>query len=64
MNNKTAITLAATLGTIAFNEGRSCVPVLDSKLMDIIKENCVEIGSSIKFTSAFSEAWHAANLSA
>ena len=64
MNNTTAIALAATLGTIAFNEGRSCVPVRDSKLMEILKERCVEIGSSIPFTSAFTKAWHAANLSA
>lgn len=59
----TASTLltAATLGTIAFNEGRKAIPAQDQEMMNLIAAN---EGYALPLMKAYHAAWHAANLAA
>lgn len=51
---------ASVLGTIAFNSGKKSVPVLDKDFMTLLGTPGIDTLSAL---SAWTEAWHAANLS-
>ena len=55
-----AIIQASILGTIAFNSGKKSIPVLDKELMEMLEIDGID---TIAVLTAWSNAWHAANLS-
>jgi hypothetical protein len=63
MKIETAIFTAATLGTIAFNQGRTSVPIHDPAFYKLIKEHAWD-GSMTPVLKAWVSSWHAANAAA
>ena len=57
----TAILQAATLGTIAFGQGRKAIPAHDRAMLDLMAKNQ---GHGLPLMKAYHTAWHSANASA
>jgi len=56
---------AAELGAKAFHAGKSSVPIHDPEYMELMKSNPDKsIGSSLLIVTAWTKAWHKANIDA
>jgi hypothetical protein len=60
MNKEIAIIKAATLGTIAFKNGKKSIPAIDPELLKLIGQN----DCTTDLLKAWINSWHAANLAA
>lgn len=61
---KQLIEKASELGTQAYNEGKSCIPVQDKNLMDLIKNRRTQIGTKVGSSTFIFKAWSDAWLKA
>jgi hypothetical protein len=62
MKTELAIIAASVLGTIAFNEGRTSIPIHDPHLYKILSElEDKEMSAGTAVMRAWATSWHAAN---
>ena len=64
MDNLRISAAAAVLGTAAYQAGKACVPGADKAMLDLIGAYSRKLGDCSPWLSAWSAAWHQANLAA
>lgn len=62
-NTDYEIAIAETLGTIAFKEGKPCIPACDLELLKLLQDKHLADPRNVEIMKAWIMAWNEASLS-